>query len=387
MKGVAVLSKISLPFWACLGLTALLCFAWLMPSKHYHQSVIFLLWLPVIPALFRADFRAAIKQPELVLFLLFMAWTWLVIALRGSDEPAGDVKITFYVLLSLLGIVLASMGRSRIETWLFGAAVFGGVLALVSVVNFYWLNPQQWARLSAIGVWNTAIMAAHAVGVLALLALFLTRTQQLKPWQRVILAIAAIGFVAFLVLNQTRGVWVALVATLVAMVIALRSRPGYCVLGAGLLAVLLIAVLCPEVLTQRGASFRPVLWHGGLQLMIDNWGLGYGFNDFRIFVPELNRAFKHPHNLFLNIGAREGVFGLALYLALWGSVAWRAWVNRAQPLGQALLAIWVFSSVSLMTDGIGVWFKPNADWLVTWVPIALSLVLAHRQKQPEPLLE
>ena len=120
--------------------------------------------------------------------------------------------------------------------------------------------------------------------------------------------------------------------------------------------------------------------------MLDNWALGYGFTDFGIYVPELDRTFKHPHNLFLNIGAREGVVGLALYLALWGCVAWRAWNHRQQPLGQALLAIWVFSSVSLMTDGIGLWFKPNADWLVTWVPIALSMVLARRQKQPEPLM-
>lgn len=31
-----------------------------------------------------------------------------------------------------------------------------------------------------------------------------------------------------------------------------------------------------------------------------------------------------------------------------------------------------------MTDGIGLWLKPNADWLITWLPIALSIVLAAR---------
>lgn len=386
MKGVAVLSKISLPFWACLGLTALLCLAWLLPSKHYHQSVIFLLWLPVIPALFRADFRHALKQPELLLYLLFMAWTWLVLGLKGSEELSSDVKVTFYVTLSLLGIVLASMAKPRLENWLFAAAVFGGVLSLVSVAEFYWWHPVDRSRLIAVGVWNTAIMAAHAVGVLAILALFLTQTQRLKPWQWLLVAISALGFVLFLALSQTRGVWVALAATLVVMVVTLRSRPGYYLICGGLAAVAVIALLHPEVLTQRGISFRPILWHGGLQLMLDNWALGYGFTDFGIYVPELDRTFKHPHNLFLNIGAREGVVGLALYLALWGCVAWRAWNHCQQPLGQALLAIWVFSSVSLMTDGIGLWFKPNADWLVTWVPIALSMVLARRQKQPEPLM-
>lgn len=380
-----MLNKVSLPLWACLGLTVLLCGAWLLPSKHYHQAVIVLLWLPVIPALFRADFRAALKQPELLLFGLFMAWTWLVLALRGSDELASDVKVTFYVTLSLLGIVLASQARVRLETWLFGAAVFGGVLALASVVDFYWLRPvdKEGARLIALGVWNTAIMAAHAIGALAIFGVFLTQTQRLKPWQLALLLIPALGYGVFLGLNQTRGVWVALAAAFVVMVVVLRSRRGYYLIAAGIAAILLIAVLCPDVLTQRGASSRPTLWRGGLQLMLDNWALGYGFNEFTIYVAELDRAFKHPHNLFLNIGAREGVMGLALYLALWGSVAWRAWVNRAQPLGQALLAIWVFASVALMTDGIGLWLKPNADWLVTWVPIALAMVLASRQGSKE----
>lgn len=44
-----------------------------------------------------------------------------------------------------------------------------------------------------------------------------------------------------------------------------------------------------------------------------------------------------------------------------------------------LLALWTFSSVSLMTDGIGLWLKPNADWLITWLPISLAMVLASRQ--------
>ena len=55
-----------------------------------------------------------------------------------------------------------------------------------------------------------------------------------------------------------------------------------------------------------------------------------------------------------------------------------AWQARAHTLGRALLALWVFSTVSLMTDGIGLWLKPNADWLITWLPVALGMVLAQR---------
>jgi hypothetical protein len=31
-----------------------------------------------------------------------------------------------------------------------------------------------------------------------------------------------------------------------------------------------------------------------------------------------------------------------------------------------------------MTAGIGVWLKPGADWMVTWLPVGLSVVLGCR---------
>ena len=77
---------------------------------------------------------------------------------------------------------------------------------------------------------------------------------------------------------------------------------------------------------------------------------------------------------------RLGLIGLALFMLLWGCAAWRGWRHRHEPLGKALLALLVFSSVSLLTDGIGLWLKPNADWFVTWLPLAISLVLAGREQ-------
>ncbi|MNG18996.1 hypothetical protein D3C84_1031110 [compost metagenome] len=70
---------------------------------------------------------------------------------------------------------------------------------------------------------------------------------------------------------------------------------------------------------------------------------------------------------------------MVLFGLLWLATLRRAWLNRGEALGRALLALWVFASVALLTDGIGLWLKPNADWLVTWLPIALGMVLAMRR--------
>lgn len=365
--------------WAALGLLVLLCGAWVLPSsKLYHQALIVLLWLPALLALFLGDFRKLLRQPEMVLFIALSVWVVVVLAVKGGDDPLGEAKRPVYVLLSLLGVLLASRGHWSMEALLRPAALLGGLFALISVLHFQFFSANPGSRLIAIGLWDRAIMAAHAVGALAVIGLFLSQKPKSLLWLA-LSAVSALGFLTFLGLNQTRGVWLALFIVPQVMVFVRPSRAGVLaaitVLGLGVLAAFLI----PEVLMQRGLSYRPELLAGGLRHLLEYWGLGFGFNAYEILVPSSGEVFKHPHNMYLDLAIRLGVPGLLLFALLWGCVAWRAWQNRTEPLGRALLALWVFSSVALQTDGIGLWLKPNADWLITWLPVALSLVLAARQ--------
>lgn len=376
-----MINKDVLAVWASIGFLVLLCGAWVLPNnKLYHQMLIFLLWLPALLALFHRDFRLLLKQPECILLVLFVAWTFLVLAVEGGDNVFGKVKVTFYVALTLAGVLLAAQNRQwRVESMLLYASIIGGVFAAASWAYFYGLSarPLQ-SRLIAIGLWDTPIMAAHAVGALAVIGVFTLRTRRFTPAVMALLLIPAIGYALFLGFSQTRGVWIGLVVCLFVMGIARPSRLGSGLILLGVLGVASIAVFKSEVLLQRGVSFRPELWRGGVQLILDHWATGLGFKEYLIPVPELGQSFKHPHNLFLDTGVRLGVPGLLLFGWLWLAAGWRGWISRAQPLGQVLLALWVFSGTSLLTDGIGLWLKPNADWLITWLPIALSIVLAAR---------
>lgn len=373
----------NLPFsrWASLGLLVLLAGAWFLPSsKLYHQLLIALLWLPAFLALLRSDFRALLWQPELLLFAALALWTLLVLVIKGGADPASTAKIPVYVGLSLLGIVLAARdSRYALESQLRFVALLGGILGLLSVLYFYLSGPHApGQRLIAIGLWDTAIMAAHAVGALAVLGVFLLRGAEFRPWLWPLLLTAAAGYLLFLGLSQTRGVWLAMIAIL----LAVRPTRGSVLLVLSLvLSVILLWLCVPELFLQRGLSYRPVLFMGGLHLLEQNLWLGLGFNSYEIAVPATGDFYKHPHNLYLNLAIRLGLPGLLLFFALWACAGWRGWQSRERPLGRALLALWLFSSVALLSDGIGLWFKPNADWLITWLPIALSLVLAVRRKE------
>lgn len=145
------------------------------------------------------------------------------------------------------------------------------------------------------------------------------------------------------------------------MVVALPARKGFFAILLVVLFVTGVALLKSEILLQRGMSYRPDLWRCGLRFMLGNWLWGFGFNQYEILVPSTGASYKHPHNFFLDTGVRIGIPGLLLFCLLWGATAIRGWQRRSEPLGRALLALWTFSSVSLMTDGIGLWLKPNAD--------------------------
>ena len=375
--------KGSLAGWASMGLLILLCGPWVIPTnKLYHQLIIFFLWLPAVLALFRGYIRPLIKLPEIYLFVAFSIWTLFIFSVEGSDEP-GKSKVVLYVAMTLLGVLLAAQHtRWRLESLLLCSSVVGGVFAAISVVFFYIESHSMDGRITALGLWDTIIMAAHAVGALAILGVFTLQARRFSWSVFLLLLIPAAGYLIFLMVSQTRGVWIALVVMMIVMVIARPSR-----LGVGLIVFLAISVagvafLDPGLLLQRGLSYRPYLWSGGVQLIKQHWATGLGFHEYLITVPVAG-SFKHPHNLFLDTGVRLGLPGLLIFFCLWLTVGWRGWVSRAEPLGQALLALWVFSSVSLMTDGIGLWLKPNADWLITWLPICLSIVLAGRAASSE----
>lgn len=371
--------------WALVGVLVLLCAPWVFPSnKLYHQGLIFLLWLPGLLALSSADFRRLLLQPELILFVLLAGWTLLVIAVQDGADGLRQAKLPFYVLLSLLGVLAAAQQRHySIEQQLRIAALVASPFALWSVIDFYLLSEHVGnTRVVAVGLWDTIIMAAHAVGALAVLGYLLS--PRLKPgWRGLAYLLAGAGLAVFLILSQTRGVWVALLATFVVCVLARPSRAGVVILLLGALSILVLAFLAPEFMAQRGLSHRPELLQKGLAIFAKHWELGLGFNDYSILVESQGRAYRHPHNIYLDTGIRWGVVGLSLFIALWGCVLLRSWRHRNSSLGLALLGLWTFSSVALLTDGIGLWFKPNADWLITWLPIALSLVLATRASKPD----
>jgi O-antigen ligase len=121
----------------------------------------------------------------------------------------------------------------------------------------------------------------------------------------------------------------------------------------------------------------------GFNLLLEHWAYGLGFKDYWVEAASLKFSSRHPHNMFLDIGIRFGVVGLLLWVGLWLWAGWRAFKHRQAALGSAAVTLWLYSGLVALTEGTAPWVKPGPIWFVTWLPIAMALVIDMRARSVE----
>ncbi|TBU88017.1 hypothetical protein DNK34_22155 [Pseudomonas dryadis] len=362
------------------GLLCLLLGIALPTSKLYYQLMILLLWLPSLYLLFanRQDWRSWCT-PLMGLVTVFFAWALLSSLWSNGEEPGREIKHALMIYLTLwAGVLAAGIAQRQLVLLLAVCCYCMAALAAVCLFTAYVLYELPLSfRLTSFWQLSHPILAAHVFGF------FLMALLHLKPARVIHQAFWCLGLLslaAFVFFTQSRGVWLALGVGLVFS--ALLRREWIYVLGAvgGIAVLIVMAILMPNLVTDRGLSYRPELALEGLSLLAQHpWGgLGMG-SVYSLPLPVLNAVFDHPHNLFISVGLDLGGVGLLLWLGIWGLVFRVGWRARTSPLGCALLGVWCFASVAFLSDGSGIWSKPREIWFLTWIPLTLALALTGRQ--------
>ncbi len=349
-------------------------------SKLYHQVLALLLWVPGLVLFWtsRAEIRLMLRTVLGVALLAFILWSALSLLWSSADDPLRQFKHVLYVVVSLWGMRLLGLFPAlSLERMLRGCAYFMAVLASAYWIDTYWVEGAPW-RYRLTGSWQLehSILAAHVFGF------FLALLYQLKPTGRRamvswMLALLALGL--YLLFAQSKGVWVAWAAVALLTPLWRRDRI-YLVLSilclAGIAGGLWFA---PEFVLQRGLSYRPELLREGFDLLFDGnllAGLGLG-SSYKLQLSSIAQAFDHPHNLYMGIAVQFGLVGLLFWSIAWLSMVLLAWRLRGEALGSALLGVWLFASLALLTDGAGPWVKPQEIWFLTWIPFGLALALGR----------
>ncbi|MDH4874738.1 O-antigen ligase family protein [Pseudomonas sp. BN515] len=363
-----------------IGLFCFLCAPWLLQSNtHYHRLIIVFLWLPALLHVFlMRKHYPSMDKSFVVLYLMASAWFVFVSVLDvGRGGELREIKLPFYIGLSLLGCVVCAMClRERFTGFLLLCCAIGGLGAGLSWFIFYFVQEHDFSeRVVNLGLWRVVIPAAQACGALFILTIFLGFDRKRGVGLLCVLVLALLGFGVFIYFSQTRWVWLSLVLSCVGGAILLRNKLAC---GGAAIALLLIGAIflaIPELLSNRGLSYRPEIWQGGFALLLDNWWEGVGSKEYWIAIKSTPVRFNHAHNMFLDIGIRFGVLGLLLWIGLWCWTGWHAIKWRHTSLGGATVALWLYSGLVVLTDGTMPWVKPSTIWFVTWLPVALVLAM------------
>lgn len=96
-----------------------------------------------------------------------------------------------------------------------------------------------------------------------------------------------------------------------------RQEKALIALALALAGALLGYILYPEVITQRGASFRPEIWADALRQISEHPWLGHGYDHPMRIVLSNGMLLADPHNIELGVLFAGGIIGLLLWVAIY----------------------------------------------------------------------
>ncbi len=364
--------------------------------------------------------------PELIKWLQIMAvvvvvvdeadeidWRWLVAGLCALAVLQGGLGVVQYLGRG------ASLGfpPDLLESFRIGPNRFRAFGTFE--------QPNPYAGFVGL-VWPLA--AGAALGLLAEVAkrwrAYRERRSQaldaLRPleWAQLALFVIAAGLgLAGLYGSVSRGGWIGAAGAAAVMAILLPRRWGWsisAVVGVAAVAGLAWSLnLIPANIAARLASAtdfvgvqdvrgvtisndnfavveRLAHWQAALSMIQDKPWLGVGLGNYGAAYEQYRlvnwpNALGHAHNIYLNVWAETGLFGLVTYFALWGSVVWitlrglrrSAGLERGVLLG--LMGAWTHLSLHQLFDNL---YVNNMHLLLAALLGLLALVYGKQRTTP-----
>lgn len=372
-------------YWLPLGWLALLTgMFWVGDRVLYHKLYYATLAAPTLIALALQprQLSSLLRQPLIILFLLFAAYIALSAQWANSDESSLSAsKRALYILMLLFAAALISLKQpGRLERVNEIAAVIAALCAGLSLAYFFYEGAV--GRLSGYGALYNPLLSAHVFGFFC--AYWLSRWH-LEEQAAPLLPLLALAILwALLIFTGSRTPLLALSACVLWLAMC-QWKPRILVviaLAIGLLVVAQSLRLTEDLLT-RGVSYRPAIWQEALrQIQASPWfGLGYGHPQvFR--VEGLDFALADPHNIELAVLFCGGVVGLTLWLLIYGYAMSYAWQQRRQPAVLIASTLVVFGFVAGLTEGEAFFSRPKEHWFLIWIPLALLASTRLNLKPP-----
>ncbi|WP_256574118.1 O-antigen ligase [Pseudomonas sp. M30-35] len=367
-------------YWIPLGYIVLLTgLIWVPNTSLYTKLYYGLFAFPALLGLILKPqyIKQLLSEPIVVCFVLFSAWLLLSLIWSLSDSSAASVaKRPVYVLMLFVGCAMMACKDEQLllkALWL--SAVIMAVGAVINLIHFL-PNASSGARLIGTGAMRNPLLSSHVFGFFCTywLAFWVTQQGRLSRYSFIL----ALPLLAVLVETGSRTPLMALFAVTIWLML-ISGKKGLYLFSAVCLAGLALYFFLPSSLMSRGFSYRPEIWQQALSIAQEKLWLGHGYQSEFMFTAG-GRKLEDPHNVELAVMLDTGLIGLALWLAMYAALLRKTIELRHNKTIQLVSALVCYGVFAGLTEGSAFLSRPNENWFLTWIPVALVAALSIRQR-------
>ncbi|WP_256674082.1 O-antigen ligase family protein [Pseudomonas tumuqii] len=369
-------------YWLVLGYLVLLTgLFWVANGSLFTKLYYGLIAVPALFALIVAphNLRLILREPVVLVFLVFSAWLLFSLSWTQADDGLGGLaKRPLYVFMMFAACTLIAC---KDEQLLLKALRIGAMLAaLAALINlyFYFTSPAAGERLIGTGALRNPLLTSHVLGFFCTywIAAWLTRSER-HDWLPIMLALPLL---AALLATGSRTPLLALVLTSLWMLPMIGRRALYLIATLALAAGICM-VMAPDLLLQRGLSFRPQLWNEAIRQASEQLWIGHGYDSqFAFNIKGLGVTLNDPHNVELAVLLELGLVGLSLWLLMYGVTLLRCLQQRHAGNFQLASALIVYGLAAGLSEGSNFLSRPNENWFLIWIPLSLVAALSISQR-------
>ena len=358
---------------------------WVSDGSQYTKLYYALIAAPALVGvlLMPQQIKPLLREPVVLCFLALSAWLLISMGWSRTEDGFGSLaKRPLYVFMLFVGCALIALRNEDLllKTLRIGAAIG----ALAALLNVFWFiyTAAPGARMIGAGALRNPLLTSHVLGFLCTywIAAWLSRNER-HDWLPILMTLPLL---AALLATGSRTPLMGLALTSVWMLLMSGKRAVYLVASL-LLGALAAYLIAPEVILQRGMSYRPELWSDAWrQAGLHPW-LGAGYESkFEFDIPGVGHLLHDPHNVELAVLLELGMIGLGAWAAMYGFALARCLRLRALPQFQIASALLIYGVCAGLTEGGNYLSRPNESWFLIWIPLALLGALSIRYRQDHP---
>lgn len=368
-----------------IGLLLLLSALFFVSNRNVLHRIVYILF--AVPTLFMLfirprEFKELLREPLAIAFLVFSAWA--LTSLLWSPEPTTDTDLfkrplNTFMLFGGCGLLL-HYRNELFKPIFFSAAIIALVVCLANLAAFVKGFEPGMRMIGGRGALDNPLLSSHLFGFFCVYWLYVCMTT--RRLQVLWFSIPALAIMTAAVLaTGSRTPLVALTLAILWMSLVSRNRRSALLIAGMVAGAAGLLLFYPELITNRGSSFRFELWNMSLQRIAEHPWIGHSYDSELYLTLADGNELREPHSFALGVLYYVGIIGFIPWIFMLGWGLYKGLTQRAQPLFILASSLLAYGIGAGLTEGGGILSRPKEHWFLLWIPLAIIAGLSIAQRR------